>query len=307
MQRTPRFRPSLLALPALLLAALLAACAPPAERAAPEGEQTEATETEATEAAAAQGDGESSESSAWEPANTDPVAAAFAGPIERSHGAEAWYEREAVKAHVTLTFGGEEVLAGTLTFTTDMGEARIDTADGVTAVWDGVHAWVSPADAELPRARFHLLTWPYFLSAPMKLRDPGTHIEDLGPQEMRGKTYDVARLTFEPGTGDTPDDWYVLYRDPETDRLEAMAYVVTYGTTLAEAEAEPHAITYEDSVKVDGVEIPTVWRFWLWSEEEGIHGEPLGRLDLSDVRFVEPEPGTFSRPDDAREDEMPGT
>ena len=30
-------------------------------------------------------------------------------------------------------------------------------------------------------------------------------------------------------TGDAPRDWYILYRDPQSDRLRAMAYIVTYG------------------------------------------------------------------------------
>lgn len=239
------------------------------------------------------------------PEEVDEQAAAFAGPIEAAHGLDAWRAQEAVAADVTVTFGGSTALDGRMTFTPDMGRARLDLADGTVVVWDGQGAWVSPESAEMQGARFHVLTWPYFLAAPMKLRDPGTHLEPLGTKELEGKSYDAARLTFGEGVGDSPDDWYVVYRHPETNRVAAMGYIVTYGTPLEQAEAEPHAIVYDDYRQVDGVAVPTTWSFRLWSEEQGVHGDPIGSATLDNVRFVTPEPGTFERPADAREDAKP--
>jgi hypothetical protein len=102
---------------------------------------------------------------------------------------------------------------------------------------------VAPASAKLERARFHLLTWPYFAALPMKLADPGAHLQLLGERSLRGKVYQAVRLTFDPGVGDTPEDWYVLYRDPSSGRLAAAAYIVTYGKSATAASKEPHAIT----------------------------------------------------------------
>ena len=84
-----------------------------------------------------------------------------------------------------------------------------------------------------------------------------------------------------------------------------MAYVVTYGRTLDEAEQEPHAIVYGEFVDVEGVQVPTVWQLHGWSEEQGVHGDPLGRLELSNPRFVEPGPETFSAPEGARDEGLP--
>jgi hypothetical protein len=190
---------------------------------------------------------------------------------------------------------------------TDMSRTRFERADGAVAIWDGSDAWVAPASADFPRARFHVLTWPYFLSAPMKLTDPGTYLEPLGRRELQGETYTAAKLTFGPGVGDTPDDWYILYRDDVTNRLHAMAYVVTYGKTLDEAEAEPHAITYDVFEEIEGVQLATRWTFWLWSEAEGIHGEPIGSVALDDVEFVEPPADAFDVPEGAAKQELPGS
>lgn len=233
---------------------------------------------------------------------TDP-ADAFARAIEEAHGREAWVSKQAISARIELVFGDNPALAGRMIFTPSMSKVRLETGEAAV-VWDGDDAWLTPADAELPRARFHVLTWPYFLAAPMKLRDPGTTLELLGEKTLQGETYSAARLTFDEGVGDSPDDWYLIYRDEETSRLAAMAYIVTYGTTAEEANQEPHAISYHDFQDVDAVFVPTLWKFWQWSEEEGIHGEPIGRATLSDVRFVTPEPGAFEVPED---DALPAT
>lgn len=241
-------------------------------------------------------------------AHAEVFAERFAAAIEGAHGADAWHAQEAFQAEIAVSFGGNQVLAGTLITDTAIGGVRIVAGDGTVLVWDGAEAWVSPAGAAFQGARFHLLTWPYFLAAPYKLRDPGSHLADLGATPYRdGATMPAARLTFEAGVGDTPDDWYVVYRDPASERLAAMAYIVTYGKDLATAEGDPHAITYDGFETVGGVPIPTRWTFWSWSAETGIHGEPIGAVTLTDPRFIAAPEDAFTRPADARADALPGS
>lgn len=225
--------------------------------------------------------------------------------IEQAHGLEAWRSKSAVRAALEIEFGGSRILSGTMLHEPHSGRVRIDVADGPTLVFDGERAWVSPAEASMPRARFHLLTWPYFLALPFKLRDPGT---TLGGHELRRLDERLCRslrLTFGRGVGDTPDDWYVIYADPRTGHLRAAAYIVTYGTPKSEAEREPHAIVYGGERTVDGVVLATEWTFHEWSESGGIHGEPLGRARLRDIEFTTAPAGAFDRPKEAREDELP--
>lgn len=238
----------------------------------------------------------------------DPEAAAFAAPIEEAQGLDAWRAHRAFQADVLIESEGKTRLDGRLLFATDFSGVALRTADGVVAVFDGERAWVSPADAALPRARFHLFTWPYFIAAPFKLRDPGTHLEPGAERELSTGTdehYPTARMTFDAGVGDTSDDWYLVFRDPATDRLAALAYVVTYGTTREQAAADPHAITYQDFTEVEGAELATSWTFWHWDPEDGIHGDPIATGRLTGLRFVEPPPGAFERPADAREEPLP--
>jgi hypothetical protein len=234
-----------------------------------------------------------------------PPAPEFAAAVEAAHGRPAWNAAKALQARVSVTFGAKLALSGTMLFRTNLAASRIELEDGTVAVFDGTAAWVAPATSKLEGARFHLLTWPYFVALPMKLRDPGSHLRPLGERVLRGKKYAAARLTFDSGVGDTPEDWYVLYREPSSGRLAAAAYIVTYGKSAAAAAKEPHAITYDDYVSVGGTTIATTWTFWTWSEKGGITGEPVGRGKLSDLALVEPGPSAFARPADARENKLP--
>ena len=190
---------------------------------------------------------------------TTPAGMGVARRIEAAHGKHAWTEKEAVACDITVTFGGAEMLNGSMTYETGAGRVRIETVGGATLVFDGERAWVSPSAAQVPMIRFQLLTWPYFLAAPFKLRDPGTYLAPHGRRPLDGVTHVTALLTFDAGTGDSPDDWYVIYQDPATDRLAAVAYIVTYGTTVDEAQKEPHALVYEDYRTIDGVALATRW------------------------------------------------
>ncbi len=230
----------------------------------------------------------------------------FAGSIEAAHGARAWRSKQAVRAGITVDFGGQRVLDGTIRFDTSLERVRMELADGSVMTFDGKEAWVSPADSAVEGARFHLLTWPYFVAVPMKLHDPGSHLTDAGMLPLRGGEMRAGRLTFDPGIGDSPDDWYLVYRDPATERLAAMAYIVTFGTDVEQAEKEPHAITYSGWETIDGVTLSTVWEFWNWDHQRGVHGEPIGRVELSGLRFVGYDASDFLAPSGARHEPLPG-
>ncbi len=240
-----------------------------------------------------------------EDAEAVAFATGYATAIESAHGMDAWLGHEALQTRIEVTFGDQTMLTGTLLMETDSARSRIETDDGAVMVFDGETAWVAPAEAEAPMARFHLLTWSYFIAAPFKLRDRGSHLVRVGERSVNEELHLAARLTFDPGIGDTPDDWYVTYLHPATDRLAALAYIVTYGTPTAEAEKEPHAMTYEDFDNVEGVTIGRRWRFWHWSETAGIYGDPMGAVVLSDLQFVTPATDAFQAPAGARMDELP--
>ena len=184
----------------------------------------------------------------------------YVAPIEAAHGVQSWQSQDAAVMDIRVRFGGNTMLEGTLTSAPDGARTRIETKDGAVIVSTGDTVHVAPASAADPGMRFHALTWSYFLAAPFKLRDPGSHLEETGVAELDGRLHKLARLTFGAGVGDAPDDWYILYQDAENGTLSAMAYIVTFGKDPAEVtEADAHAIFYRDFKTIDVVAVPMRW------------------------------------------------
>ena len=140
--------------------------------------------------------------------------------------------------------------------------------------------------------------WPLFIAAPFKLSGPSATVTDGGVLPFGGRSLPVLRLTI----AEHPQDWYVLYPDPETGRLRAIAYALA-----AEESHESRALIYTDFLPVDGVTLASRWTFYHWSSAGGITGDPVGRATLKNIQFVQPGDDFFAKPDDARELAMPTT
>jgi len=231
------------------------------------------------------------------------------GPIETAHGKAAWQSHDAVRFDIDLSMGGKQILDATIVFEIGRERVRLVAKDGsYTAVWDGNDAWYWPADAEMPGPppRFHLRTWTYFLAAPFKLRDPGTHLSPVDLRDAGPYTDQPAgKLTFGENVGDSPDDWYIVFRHPKHNTLSAMAYIVTYGKPAEKAEKEPHAIVYDGYERIDGVTLSTDWTFKHWSQDKGIHGDAIGKATIRNIRFMPLQEGEFDHPDNAAKDTLP--
>lgn len=229
--------------------------------------------------------------------------------IENAHAVDKYETQPTIQADMVIDFGPMH-LEGTAWFTPSLNRIRLELQGGQVIVFDGKTAWLSPADAEVPGppARFHVVTWPYFVAVPYKLDDPGTNHESTGPHVVRNEDEVLhgTRVTFDAGVGDTPDDWYIAFADPDNGRLTALAYIVTYGTALEEASKTPSIVLYDDFVEIDGVPFATTWTFHYWNPESGIDGPPKGSAKLSNVSFIDRPENAFVKPDGAVEAVAPG-
>jgi hypothetical protein len=117
------------------------------------------------------------------------------------------------------------------------------------------------------RIRFDALPGNIFLF-PYKLTDPGTKWTSYDNKEADQDKYLSQKLSFESGTGDAPDDWYVVYADKATNLIEKL--LICYRNQRGSRKKNPHAIQYLDYKKIDGIPIATKWVFWEWKEGEGL-------------------------------------
>jgi len=203
--------------------------------------------------------------------------------IEQAHKREDWYQEELISFDLSLKFGGKQRFKGNIQMTPDGGLVRMEDSSKVM-IWDGEQAWIAPDTIEYQRARFDVLTWSYFFAAPYKFSDPGTNINAIEERPLTGKSYPSFKLTFGENVGDSPDDWYVVYQDRESDLLVGMAYIVTYSKSQDKAEEDPHMITYELYQKMASYPIASQWKFWSWNQE-GELKKQLGEANISNFKI----------------------
>jgi hypothetical protein len=135
----------------------------------------------------------------------------------------------------------------------------------MSIAWDGGKAWGVNWTSPTPPRFLALLNF-YFINLPWLTMDPGVKLASEGTGTMGADSteYAIVMMTFSPGTGDTPDDYYRLYIDPETKRLKACAYVVTYRALLPPGmESTPeHLLVYDAFETVNGLAVPTAYTIY---------------------------------------------
>jgi hypothetical protein len=206
--------------------------------------------------------------------------------IEQAHGAAAWKTKQAVSADVSVQLDGRDPLTGPIAFTTDAKKARLPDE--------------FPDDASAILNRL-----PALAAVPAMLRDPTSVVTDAGTLPFGGRDVPVLRLTFAPGSSHAGGDYYVLYPDPETGRLRAIAFIPSVPTTAPTPAAaaatssaiDARAVTFSDWTTVDGVPLPTRWTFFRWTIDAGITGDPLAIVVLWNPRFVAATADLFDKSD----------
>lgn len=235
--------------------------------------------------------------------NSLTEAEAFARVIEKAHNKEDWVKKEVISFDIRLLMGGEERLNARIQTRTNSSRIRLDKEDGSSLVFDGSGVYQSPASAAGNGARFDMFTWQYFFAFPFKLRDEGTNW-DLPEKEMiNGIPFERAKLSFDASTGDAPDDWYIVYREPKSGMLYAAAYIVTLNEKKEIAEEEPHAIVYHNYKLYNNIPLATRWTFHNWSSDRGI-GDQIGEAEIDNIQFIPYKEERFKAPADSRKIEL---
>ncbi len=222
---------------------------------------------------------------------------------QEAHNLKAWWGKEVVSADVEVVFGGQKKVDGTFIFEAHGPLARYDREDGVSVIYDGKTAWVTPASAEAPMGRFHVLTWPWFIMAPFKMKGEGIQLSGLQGAQVDGEHYLSLLQTFGSDMGDTPDDWYRFYINNKTMRIDAMSYIVTYGKDLETANKQPSIIKYLDYTDVGGPVIASSYEFWYWDPDTDsyVGDAPKGTGSVRNIRYRSHAEIDFSVPSNARE------
>ncbi len=211
--------------------------------------------------------------------------------VEKAHNTTEFKKKSDISFDIELTFGGSKRLEGNITLSTDSRNGKITKKNDSVIVFSDGKVTTSSNEMNAENARFSAYTWPYFFMFPYKLTDEGTIWNPYKSSSLNGSDYLTQKLTFKSGTGDAPDDWYILYADKKTKLARCAAYIVTAKkSSQEEAEEDPHAIEYLDYQLVDGIPMSHEWKFWAWRTEEGLTDQ-LGFAKISNIQFLEVEDG----------------
>ena len=154
--------------------------------------------------------------------------------------------------------------------------------------WDGKKAWVMAKDSTTfnYNTRFWSLTPYFFMAQPFVLDGKGVHLELLPQRNHNDKIQDVIKVTFDPGTGDAPDDYYILYFDGETHLLNVIRYIVSYPGYFEKGKHLPEKfMLLEGKQTINGIPFPKTYKtFWLTSD--GQPGEHITDITLDAIAFM---------------------
>ena len=223
--------------------------------------------------------------------------------VANTHGAPLWRQKQALEAGIVVECGGANVLEGTILYEQHQGRTRLTLKNGAVIIYDGKTVWVSPANAVVPEpgARLHVLTWPSFLTGPVRLQDSNAVTTAFEARPLQGQPRDSIDLRFRNLPPQQPNAHYVVYSVPRVLTVHAMASIVACGKTPAEALSQPRCVTFEKFEQIEGVSLPTSWTIWNWDKGAGLQGEPLGHVTISNLKFVIPADDAFDKPSGAQE------
>ena len=206
----------------------------------------------------------------------------------RAHGGmERWTSAPTVSFQDAFKFGGSDQ-AGISHVTVEQGPRRayMDIpGTEISMAWDGEKAWSQNWQGPFPPRFLALLNY-HFLNLPWLAKDPGVHLGQPGTAKLWDDPteYVTIKVTYGEGVGDTPEDYYVLYIHPETHRLVANEYIVTYRSILPEGveATTPHILVYDEFATIDGLSVPTAYT--IYEPDKSVYAS----CDVSDWSFKAP-------------------
>jgi len=210
----------------------------------------------------------------------------FVSKMETAHKKAKILKNGVVCFNLDMTFGSRN--SKMKIFTTPISSAiRVDKQGGASTVMVNGKIYSDADSTHWQSEKFGIYTYQYFFMAPYKFSDNGTVWEKLEDMKIEDENTKRAKLTFESGTGDAPNDWYIIHSDPNTNLVKYIGYIVTGGgATVEEAEKNAHAIKYSNYKEVDGMPMATKWDFYEYNKEDGL-GEKIGEGFIKNIELMD--------------------
>lgn len=213
--------------------------------------------------------------------------------IKAHGGFEKWANAPAVQfTHILSVPGDPDVWESIETIEQGRRRAYLDwPRDEAFMAYDGERTW-STNWKRLNPPSFMIHVAYYFLNLPWLTQDDGVILSEVGKGKLPDddREYLTVKMTFKPGVGITPDDYYTIYIDPKTNRMKATEFVVTHAAMLDIFNVPPEVTAigplyhvYEDYGTFDGLVIPT--KYTTYRPDGKKYGNHIVKDISFDVKF----------------------
>lgn len=164
--------------------------------------------------------------------------------------------------------------------------------------YDGEQVWVMPDTADVQGARFYHNLYFYFFAMPFVLGDPGIVYEEMPAKTIDSEELQGIKIAYGQEIGDSPNDSYIIWYDPETYLMKWLMYNSTYHS--GEPSDQYNLIKYGDWVTVNDLKLATSLK-WFEYKKDSI-GAVRGEAIFSNVLFSEKVPDfkIFEMPEGAQ-------
>lgn len=172
------------------------------------------------------------------------------------------------------------------------------TSETQTIGFDGANVWIAPDSLDASRARFYHNLYFYFYAMPFVVGDPGVFYEDVEPKDFLGKSLNGVKVSYGDGIGDSPKDYYIVWYDPTTYKMEWLMYTVTFRS--GEAHENYNLIKYDQWAEVEGLNLPTTIQWYVY--KDGEIGEMRNEATFENIQLsvTAPSDDLFVMPEGAK-------
>jgi len=209
-------------------------------------------------------------------------------------GIDAWNEMH------SLVFDIEKEGQNETTTTALKSRKSLIDAETFTIGHDGSNPWLLEKDTVTYKgnAKFYYNLMFYFYAMPFIVGDDGINYENVAALEYDGKQYPGIKISYEAGVGESPDDEYIVYYDADTNKMEWLAYTVTYYSK--EKSSRFSLIRYSDWLTVEGLQLPKTLQWYEY--KDGVMGNVRSERNFVNVSLSKavPDNKLFERPDEAK-------
>jgi hypothetical protein len=166
--------------------------------------------------------------------------------------------------------------------------------------YNGEDVWLKNKDTAQYKGnpRFYYNLMFYFYAMPFVLADDGINYQDVEPLVFEGKTYLGIKISYESGVGESSEDEYKVYYDPETNKMTWLGYTVTYFSK--EKSKKFNFIKYSNWQTLEGLVLPETLTWY--ENENNLPTTKRNNLLFTDVKLSKetPEIDIFEVPDGAQ-------